>query len=265
MIKPALIAYTDSNHSILEYIFDIIFEALLLITTTTLAYITFNKKYKYLNKINFIKNSKYFSYLYIFNYIITLISTYSIAILVIIFDWVSNGDMNEFNWEMVIYPQCCWLLFIKLYFNEISNIISMIETYNKQFHSNSSNKIDDIHIKYRLIQSMNKLFIFQMSVIVGALISFVCYIGFAASTVTKHVRKGFKYKNSSWDMVVYWQLLLSFIILVTMPIAAVCGRNRNVKQELNENKACGCKYLHEHILATLVILFTVLLFFVSKY
>ena len=174
MIKPALIASTKSN-SLLNNIVDVTFVILLFITTTTLSYITFNKHYKYLNKLYFIKNNKYFVYLYTFNYIITIITTYSIVILVTIFKlYVYTENKNDtiqniFNWQYIVYPPCLWLLVTKLYFNEISNIINIIDNYNKQYKLRLNNI--NYNSKLKIIEFTNRLFMFQIFIIIGLIVS----------------------------------------------------------------------------------------------
>ena len=226
MIKPYLISSNhDNKQKILGLILDLVFEILMFLSTTTLAYLSFNKNYQYLEKLNFLKNCKYFIYCYIFNYIITIIAMYSILIFVVMFEFQAYFDERHigkyFNkWYVVIYPQCAWILFIKLYFNEISQIIGMIKDYNKHF--NQKKLLEFVlngNISQKVEYAATRLFIFQVFVIIGSFISFYMYF-------LEIVRKEQVYANNAqWDVIWYWQLLLSMAILCSMPLAAFFGLN----------------------------------------
>ena len=235
MIKPALIASTSTN-TVLDRIFDLMFQIVLLITTTTLAYVSFNKHYKYLTKLDFIHNCHYFSYLYLFDYLVTIVCTYSITIFVVLFG-LGNNYMNEFEWGAVIYPQCGWLFFIKLYFNEISQAINIIVEYNKQHKTKSLFQfVSNVNMDIKITHAISNLFIFQIFVIIASFASCWIYIGYIASGAC--VRS---IHCDGWNVIWYWQLLLSLLILFTMPFATYCSFNKNCKC------CCTCKR-HEYSL-----------------
>lgn len=226
MIKPYLIASNhDNKRKILIYIFNLVYEILMFLSTTTLAYLSFNKNYQFLHKLNFLKNCKYFSYLYIFNYIVTIISTYSILLFVVCFEFQAYRDNchvgKYFKWYAVIYPQCGWLSFIKLYFNEISRTIDMIKQYNKQYNEkNLIRFMSNVNIYQKVEYATTRLFLFQILVIICAFASFYIYL-------LEIVHQEFVYqKNNQWNVIWYWQLFLSVMIWFSMPFATYFALNK---------------------------------------
>ena len=94
-------------------------------------------------------NACLFGRTYIASYLVSIIATYSILIFVCIFTWTGDEGISKFQWYYVIYPQCGWLLLIKLYHNEISQMIIALET-NININGNSNN-ISDNNNNYRNI------------------------------------------------------------------------------------------------------------------
>ena len=135
IVKPALISITKEKNEMVDLAINLTFTALTFLSVSVLAFATYNKKYKLLSLINLeiihfgvkITNPHGFAKLHIYGYIFTVIQTYSISIIILIFLLASNNQMNKtFEWALVIYPPAGWLLFMKLYLNEVSQIIKAL-------------------------------------------------------------------------------------------------------------------------------------------
>ena len=50
--------------------------------------------------------------------------------------------MNESYWYFIIYPQCLWLLFTKLYHNELLQVIKMVKDNENTLQNNFKQKSD---------------------------------------------------------------------------------------------------------------------------
>ena len=132
LIKPELIAITansaNKNNSLFD-IFGLVYKILMFCTTTALAYITFNRKYQLIQKLdNIMNNAKAFGQTYIASYLTSIVATYTIFIFILVITWNDNKDMKQFRWYLVIYPQCVWLMFVKLYHNEICHLVAQFQT-----------------------------------------------------------------------------------------------------------------------------------------
>ena len=120
MIKPALIMESNSDDK-LDYVFELSFQILMFFTTTALAIATYNRRFKNLEILQpIMPNAEKFARIYIAIYIICICSTYSILIYIILFKLYHYDS----NWTTIIYPQFGWIIVIKLYLNEISQLIN---------------------------------------------------------------------------------------------------------------------------------------------
>ena len=162
MLKPALIAIAtevaENNKSDLNNIISVAFEILMFITVTIIAYLTFNRDYNLLSLIAIVYNSQLLARTYLITFIIANVASYSILCIVVLFAW--NNDMDRYNWTRVIYPQCGWLLLIKLYHNQISQIICLLERPNKEYVFNyqlsaTDNDDDDDNNNYNYSYNYN--------------------------------------------------------------------------------------------------------------
>ena len=160
-------------------------------------------------------NTKLFSHTYICSYIISIISTYSIYILVIIFAW-NNNNMRRYHWEIVIYPQCLWLLPIKLYHNEISQIINVITDQRNTNDDNCAKmKNKNIYLHVR------RLFLMQFAVLILNLYVIVIYGYFLIDNHPIYKTSWRIGSSAVWT----WQLFLSVSIFVVMVVAIRVSMN----------------------------------------
>ena len=78
-----------------------------------------------------------------------------------------------FYWYIVVYPQCGWLLFIKLYHNELIQSINVLSQFNNNTNINTNN----CHVlKCKINKYANRLFLYQLSVRIASIYAAVCYL-----------------------------------------------------------------------------------------
>ena len=135
ILKPLLVTLTNSsgkNSSLVET-FRILYLVLMFCSATALAYITFNKKYKMLLKLDKIMhNPVRFSKTYVATYLLSIIASYSVLVIVCAF--AGSAYMNKTYWYLVVYPQCVWLLIVKLYHNELLQLIQLVKISSTCLH-----------------------------------------------------------------------------------------------------------------------------------
>ena len=195
LIKPQIIASLNETTTF-DFIASIIFQCLMLVTIILMAYVTFNKKYKLLRNVDMINsrhgdsidvytyvnvniNGKLLIRSYLMTYILSMIAMYTIYIVVIMLAWNKNTIIDS-KWPKIVYPQCCWILFIKLYHNEISNIIDLLDTV---FNTNNNVNLDiDInHAKSRLNTHLSRLLVMQLFVWITSLCAITTYVCYCIS------------------------------------------------------------------------------------
>ena len=94
MLKPALIAITDtsSEDSDLIQTFKILYLILMFCSTTALAYMTFDKRYKTIIKLtNIMTNPSLFAKTYIVSYLTSIVATYTITAIIFVLSCTSIG------------------------------------------------------------------------------------------------------------------------------------------------------------------------------
>ena len=95
MLKPVLLSITGaSSHEDSELIttFKILYLILMFGSTTALAYMTFDKRYKKIITLtNIMKNPSLFAKTYIITYLTSIVATYTITGFVFAITWVPNG------------------------------------------------------------------------------------------------------------------------------------------------------------------------------
>ena len=258
MLKPMLIYVTQStsssnismksSYATIANIFELLYQILMFCTVTALAYITFNKKYLLINKMNNIMyNAHLFGKTYIASYLLSIIATYSILIFVCIFTWTGNDGILKFSWYYVIYPQCGWLLFIKLYHNEISQLISALQSRadkNKDYsyrcvewstilgnsQTTNQDKNDD-EWSNQIIHYYKRLFLYQLAVFLAALYGVAGYLFllFGGKELTLSVNRS--YGDSSlwpWQWMYVWQLAIACAVVMVMPLSMKTAWNADV-------------------------------------
>ena len=243
MLKPVLIAEVNSDEghtsSAVARVSSLMLQIILFITTCVLAYVTFNKKYQLLNSklVAIVFNSRLFGQTYVVLYGCTVVALFSIYVFVIMFAW-NNNEMKNFKWYTVIYPQCMWLLFIKLYHNEVSHLVQLLakrDTFDNDDayeyeKSDSSSRSPNLYAIDRGAGSfkqenryLRRLFLIQLSVWLSSVYCSVMYLYLIANT-DEHVHV----ENSSWDVVWYWQVLISIAVAVVTPIATYSSLHRDL-------------------------------------
>ena len=95
MLKPALVAITSTSSQDTDLIqtFETLYLILLLATTTALAYMTFDKRYKTITTLtNIMTNPSLFAKTYIISYSTSIIGTYTITFFVFALSSMKNGN-----------------------------------------------------------------------------------------------------------------------------------------------------------------------------
>ena len=264
-VKPALIAITNEKDETISLIINLTFTGLTFLSVSVLAFATYNRKYRLLSMINVciqpldvkIVNPRYFAKLHIFGYILTVIQTYSVSIIILVFILASHNEMTKtFLWSMVVYPPGGWLLFMKLYLNEVSHLINALQfglnvnvdvTNVKPLPIQAQNRVsllsdslsgldqNDSHNMREGVDNIRKVYIhlrrlllFQGSVVVGSVFSIIAYgwcIGQRLTVVNSH--KNLKYviiqSPDSWNVIWMWQLLISLSICIVMLCSINCS------------------------------------------
>lgn len=235
-LKPYLIyQLSESDDILLVDISNIAVQCLLFLTTTAMAYVTFNKKYKLLSLINvqIIHNSSLLAKTYIISYIIANITTYSIIIFVFVIScpFVSY-DMDRYDWMNIVYPQCSWLLLIKLYHNEISQICGLLEQVivnSKQMNImakyGSNINIDENQEELKakrnrlndnigqIVRFSSSLIMWQMSVWIMAICIAVVYAYFVYQAMYGNM------DNVATLFMFWYQLIMCLLIAIVMSVA----------------------------------------------
>ena len=247
MIKPILIyvtAETSNENSYVAQVLELLYEILMFCTISALAYITFNKKYKIIDKMNTIMyNAHLFGKTYIASYLISIISTYSILIFIILFTWGSNAEIKKFQWDLVIYPQCFWLLFVKLYHNELSHMITLlifIQKKNKgdikiEWLENDKLGIefenddrDSVSLNIQVLEYYKRLFVYQIMVWLAALTAIGYYIFFLFGGKSYNVTNYNDKSVGPWQTMYLWQLILGIAISIVMPLSMKMSWNVHI-------------------------------------
>lgn len=246
IVKPALISSTQSEKSskTLELASNIIFSILIFVSVTVLAIATYDKQYKILSLISFqfvkIKNSQFFARFHIFVYIITVLQTYAISTLILLFVlYADDNNINWFNWSWVIYPPCPWLFFIKLYLNEVSQLIKTLESVkitnddkDEIGDENNSSKDIDIpnSIKIQVVLYLRRLFWLQVSVLVLSVTSTVVYIVWIV--IGKNIdlyAQYYDYGQGNWPLLWIFQCLMSLMMVVIIVLTMIHSRITEIK------------------------------------
>ena len=264
IVKPALISITKEKNEIADLAINLTFTALTFLSVTVLAFATYNKEYKLLSLINLqiihfgvkIRNPHGFAKLHIYGYIFTVIQTYSISIIILIFLLASDNQMNKtFEWRLVIYPPGGWLLFMKLYLNEVSQIIEALNVTqninaNKNKHhvemiprasmissidlpglsanliETSENDAADVRTDTNVGDSetarqvflhLRRLFFLQLTVVVCGLGSWIAYVWFIVVKISVITGDGQTYQfPNGWNFIWVWQLFMSLSMFIIM-------------------------------------------------
>lgn len=224
LIKPILVAVTtvgdeyDDNTTSIAEAFQFLFLGLMFCSITALAYVTFNKKYRLISCLNgIINNASLLARTYIISYLLNVFESYLIYI--IIFTFSVTPDLNHYHWKYVMYPQCGWMLFSKLYLNEISQIINHLEKI--QIKMNQSKNNDDnesivtivsvtVDIQQKLGKLVSRLFLFQFSAWLAAIFAIIAYISFIATGQT--IRKD--NESMHWVWIWYCQCFIAVVVVV---------------------------------------------------
>ena len=240
MVKPALIAATNETGESeqVELVVNLTFTILTFISASTLAFATYNKKYKLLSLLSNIKspikvrNANYFSKLHFVCYIVTVTQTYLISILILVFLIESGNNLNRFNWVCVVYPPCGWLMVMKLYLNEVSHLINGINN-----NINFQNNINKIGLESRSKQNnilnvtnhdheaklgkislhLRRLFLFQLIVVITSVISVLIYV----DLIAKGEPMDKKNKQASWDTIWILQLVISSAMMIVIMLTMI--------------------------------------------
>lgn len=256
LIKPALIAslneMSEDDSSAFDTISSVTFQILMLVTVIILAYATFDKNYRLLggissfnknndsssNKINKLKiNGQLLSKSYLITYVLSMIAMHTIYILVIVFAW-RKKQMNNYEWQRIIYPQCFWLLCIQVYHNEISHIINILKhIFGDKDDQNGSNKNDTtenvigddkeismnkLTLKQLELQSLfhirvKRLFVMQVYVWLSSMIAIIFYTHYAVNC---------DYSSFQWqDFIWCWQALLPVCVVVAVSVGIYSNFN----------------------------------------
>ena len=258
ILKPLLVALTKSsgNTSSLVETFRVLYLILMFCSATALAYITFDKKYKLLLQLGAIMhNPARFSKTYIVTYLLSIIASYSLLVIVCMF--AASEKMSYSCWYLIIYPQCLWLLIVKLYHNELLQLIQMVKINNNTLENGVNDKsgmredllthnlLTDVHDKKRqsicnvgaeMVQQVTRLFLYQLGAWLAAIWPCVFYfycivkdfnINIVQSTDSSaydHEFDGF-----GWKFMWYWQFIISFCVVIVMPFAMVSSLYKKAK------------------------------------
>ena len=237
MIKPMLIAIAESQYNSYSgttmHTMALLYQILMFVTATALACMTFNKHYKTITKLDQIMhNPNIFAKTYVASYLMSIIATYSICVFVCIFEEGTNDNINDMNWCAAIYPQCGWILFIKLYHNELVLLIKTANQLDKHNASNNHKLYLDLRLDTNIIYPQRKLkhyktylirdilnhhkqlFLYQLSVLLASFFAIGFYLYFivhgpAVSTSNK----------DGWEYVYYWQLTVAVLIAIFISVS----------------------------------------------
>ena len=261
MLKPVLIyatqttsmVHTTSSYRIVSDVFNLLYQILMFCTVSALAYITFSKQYLLIDKMsNIMHNAPLFRKTYIASYSLSIVATYSILIFVCMFTWSGDEGITKFQWYLVIYPQCGWLLFIKLYHNEISMLTEVLEAKKKknkgelcvewkfycytdwQTASISSLELqvnvadhDDNSLSQQILQYYKRLFLYQCSVLLAALYAVVGYLCLLCGGYDLAVNHS---SGWVWQWMYIWQLIIALAVVVVMPWSIRTAWNKQINK-----------------------------------
>ena len=206
MIKPALIMESD-GHNRLDYIIELSFQILMFFTTTGLAIATYNGNFKNLELLEpIMPRAKTFARLYIVIYIICICSTYSILIDVIVFKLYHYDS----NWTDIIYTPCAWIIFVKLYLNEISQLIN----FHLQSREDGMKMVHNLTSQHEVFNAIKRVQVFNFLAIIPTIGSSSQYWTLIHSDV---------YSND-WQVMWYCQTIQSIAMLIAVSFSAYCLR-----------------------------------------
>ena len=134
-----------------------------------------------------------------------------------------------------MYPQCGWLLLVKLYHNEVLQLINLVSDKWKILHENQCNDGDDaksVHIDVRksnnlnhlnmtILMYSNRLFLFQLATWFTAIHAFVVYsycIFFADTN-----------ERGLWNLLWCCQMFIASVMILVMPFSMKSALNIHAK------------------------------------
>lgn len=245
-LKPLLVSVTESTgkDSTLIETFNLLYLVLMFCSATALAYITFNKRYKVLLRLgNIMNNPKMFGKTYMASYLLSIITSYSILIIVCVYAWTKN--MKKSNWSIIIYPQCIWLLLIQ--------IVESNNDYNVQSKNiNDSNCkqplqiVENINADYNIVNNnytfivvehSNRLFLYQLSSWLASIYACAFYLYCIISDLHAAERErgdGNHYSGSGWIFMYYWQFIISLCVVCILPLAMVSSLHKKIKRRAEQ-------------------------------
>ena len=181
-------------------------------SVSALAYVTFNRRFKLIRLLNgTILDAQLFAKTYILSYFLNVVAGYTVIIL--IFTFSINPGIEEYNWYYVMYPQCGWLLFAKLYLNEVSQIINLLKQKRKNLRNmeifESGTNVMDLQI----VKHVSRLFLFQFTIWLAGVYAAGFYIYLIV--IQQPVEKWSTVFG--WQLIWYWQLLIAFCVAILYP------------------------------------------------
>ena len=156
--------------------------------------------------------------------------------------WDQNID--QYRWYLVIYPQCIWLLIIKLYHNELLQLIYILQAkqnFTNKYSVGNGKPLDNEktsiscanlnkQLNIKILKYYKRLFLYQTAVWWASLHAAIFY---AFCLVYSNYNQFFylkKNNNKYWQLLDVWPLFLALMLLINLTISIKTSWNRKLEQ-----------------------------------